>query len=155
MAFSTAPAICHVCGAPKDLALGRCGACGVVPIGSERELAVLCSTAVLDAAALDVAQRRLRSGERLQPTEALRERAAAALRGAPPSRRPLTGRELGLLVAANLLVTPLIGYAAWFRIRTDGGPAGRQILAATFGTSAFLLVAWAGWRFYGVWKLAE
>lgn len=145
-----APAICHVCGGPKDLALARCPACGNVPKGLDRELAVLCSTAVLDPAALTEVQRRLRAGEPLRPSAALRERAAATLRGAPPARPPLSPRGLALLAAGNLLLTPLLGYAAWFRVRTEGGPAGRQILLTTVACSVALAGAWLAWRLVGV-----
>ncbi len=126
-----------------------------MPTGPDREIAVLCSTAVLDEAALDEVQKRLRMGEPLRPSRALRTRAEAVLRGVPAARPPLTRRELGLLIVGNLLLTPLLGYAAWFRLRTDGGPAGRQALYTTVACSALLGVLWLGWRGLGVPLLAD
>ena len=119
-------AICHVCGAGKDLALARCAACGTVPVGAEREDAVLCSEAILDAAALRSVQERLRRGERLQPSPALRARARVVLSGVEIPPVVLSPRAQLALVLGNLLLTPLLGYAVWFRWRAYPGPGARR-----------------------------
>jgi len=138
--------VCCRCGAEKDLPLGRCGACGGLPVDDERELALLCSTRILDLPALRAAQARIRRGEPLRPTEALRARARALLRGQEVVIVGFSARQLAGLALANLLLTPLLGYAVWFRYRTRPGPAARQALLATVPVSFILLVALVAWR---------
>lgn len=142
-------AICHVCGTGKDLALARCAACGTVPVATEREDAVLCSEAFLDAAGLHQVQERIRRGERLLPSQALRARARAMLSGEEIAPVALTRRQQLGLVAANLLVTPLLGYALWFRWRTRPGPGARQVLLATVPANVALALGIVMWRLYG------
>ena len=139
-------ALCPRCGAEKDLPLGRCGACGVVPVDAEREIALLCSTRILDVPALRAAQERIRRGEPLRPTEALRARARALLLGEEVASVTFTRGQIAGLALANLLLTPLLGYAVWFRYRTRPGPAARQALFATVPVSLVLLVALVAWR---------
>lgn len=139
-------AICARCGAEKDLALGRCPGCGHLPAGEERELAVVCSTRVLDAAALRAAQERIRRGEPVRPSAELRARAREALSGVPVRRTSLGPRELAAITAGNLLLTPLVGYAVWWWHRHDEGPAARQALLVTIPASLLLAGAIVAWR---------
>lgn len=136
---SSSDAVCTRCAEPKELPLARCGRCGHVPIGEERELAVLLSTRVLSPEQLAEAAARLRRGEPLTPSATLRARARTLLHGdEAPKERTLTLRELLALTAANLLLTPLLGYAVWLRLRERPGPAGRQALAVTVPVSLVL-----------------
>jgi hypothetical protein len=151
----TQPAVCHLCGEPKDLPLGRCAACGRVPVGADRDLALLCSIQVLDRERLVEVQARLRRGEPLRPSAALRERAREVLRGGPPPEAPLGPRRILALAAANLLLTPLVGYAVWFRLRTRPGPAGRQALLTTMASSVVLFVLLLLWRLRAADQLAH
>lgn len=139
-------AICHRCGAGKDLPLGRCGACGVVPEGSERELAMLCSSHFLEEAERARLAERIRKGEPLQPGAAARAAARAVLQPGEPEW-VLQPRELVLLSLGNLLLTPLLGFAIWFRAR--GRPAGRQALVVTLPCSLLLAVGILAWRLLG------
>jgi hypothetical protein len=139
-------ALCHACGADKDLALSRCAACGLVPEGDARALALICSTRVLEAEALEGARARIRKGERLAPSAALLARAHALLRGESPEARTLTrGEWLGLGVA-SLLLTPLLAWLAWFRWRTREGGAARQAWQVALYTSAASVGAWIAWK---------
>lgn len=143
-------AVCHTCGAAKDLALGRCAACGRLPVGGEREDAILCSRAFLDEDSLRNVQARLRRGEPLLPSAALRQEAREHLAGIREAPLTLSRKQLAALVAADVLLTPLIGYAVWFRLRTRGGPAARQALTSTLAVSmvlGLLLVAWRALSF--------
>lgn len=134
-------AICARCGAEKELPLARC-ACGHVPLGEERVLAIVCSNRILDAAGMREATARIRSGEIVNPSPAMLDRARAILAGrveAPVALSP--ARQLGLVVL-NLLLSPAIGWAIWFRWRARPGPGGRQALAATLPLSIAFGVAW-------------
>ena len=137
-------AICHACGADKDLALARCAGCGVLPEGDARAHALLYSTRVLTTDALADVRRRLRSGERLAPSEALLARAHALLRGEAPTTQGV--RQVAGLAVASLLVTPLLAWLAWFRWRSRPGTAGRSALRVALFTSAASIGAWVAWR---------
>jgi hypothetical protein len=144
--LGTGFAICARCGAEKDLPLGRCPGCAHVPESDERELAIVCSTRVLDIAALRAAQERIRRGEPVRPTAALRAQARAVLTGQAPTLARFTARQIAALVLANLVLTPLLGYAVWFRYRTRPGPAARQALFATVPVSVVLVGVVIAWR---------
>lgn len=139
-------AICARCGAEKDLALGRCPGCGHLPAGEDRELALVCSTRVLDADALRGAQARIRRGEPVRPSAPLRARAREVLSGVTARRTALGPRELAAITLGNLLLTPLVGYAVWWWHRHDEGPAARQALLVTVPASLLLGGAIVAWR---------
>lgn len=139
-------ALCHACGADKDLALARCASCGVLPEGDARAYAILCSTRMLDPAALEDVRRRLRSGERLQPSEAMLARAHALLRGETPDALELRPRQVAGLALASLFVTPMLAWLAWFRWRSRHGTAGATALRVALLTSAASVGAWIAWR---------
>ncbi len=135
-------AICLRCGDDKDVALVRCRRCGHQPSGEERELAVLCSALVLDPSQLTEVQHRLRRGEALKPSVTLLNRARAVLYGEPA--RSLSRKELGLLALANGVVTPLLGWAVWWRYRHV--PAGRQAALITAPIHALWVLLWVLFR---------
>lgn len=139
-------AICACCGAEKDLPLGRCPGCGHLPAGEEREVALVCSTRVLDVAALRTAQERIRRGEPVRPTAALRGRAREILSGVPIARTRLSAGQLLALATVNLVLTPLVGYAVWWWRRHDQGPAGKQALVVTIPCSILLFGGILAWR---------
>lgn len=145
-------AICHRCGAEKDLPLGRCAGCGVLPSGSEREDALLCSSLFLDDAALTTLQARIRRGEPLQPSPALRLAARERLTTTPAEPAALTVRQQLLLGAANIVFTPLLGWAVWFRYRSRPGPGATQALLVTVPVTVVMTVGVVAWR---VWGLAR
>ncbi len=140
-------AICARCGAEKDLPLGRCPGCGHLPAGEDRALALVCSTRVLDEAALRTAQERIRRGEPVRPTAALLERARGILSGGTERSARLDARQLVAIAVANVLLTPLVGYAVWWRHREDTGPAARQALLVTVPVSIALLLGIVAWRY--------
>lgn len=135
-------AICIQCGAEKDLALGRCGACGRLPSGPDRELALLASARVLGQDELVAVQERIRRGARLNPSAESRRKARAILAGAPDVAVSLTTSQIALLVLANIALTPLLGWAVWMRLRRRPGPGARQAFVATVSASAALAGAW-------------
>lgn len=141
-------AVCHACGGPKDLPLGRCPTCALLPAGEAREDALLCSSLFLDDAALDALADRIRQGEPLRPTPQLRRLARERLLVAPIPPASLTSGQMAALAAANLLLTPLVGWAVWLRFRTRTGPGATQALVVTAPTSIALGAAIVAWRWY-------
>lgn len=135
--------MCVSCGADKDVALSRCASCGVLPTGQDREVAILCSDLVLGPADLAALQQRIRRGEALRPSLAMLTRARAVLYG--ESLRSFSRQELGLLAAANLLFTPLLGWVTWYRYRHE--PAGTQALLVTAPVSALMVLMLGIWRY--------
>ena len=138
-----AEAICWQCGAEKDLPLGRCPA-GHVPTGDDRVISVVVSTRLMDVAALDSAADRIRGGEILRPSEALLGRARGLLSGRAEEAVSLTVGQVALLVAGNVVLTPMLGWGLWFRWRARPGRGGQQALAATAPISVALAMVWAG-----------
>lgn len=139
-------AICARCAAGKDLPLGRCPACGHLPASpAEREEAVIASRRMLDEASLQAVADRIRRGERLDPGAEARARARQVLHGDPDPGRTLTTAQIVGLLAANLLLTPLVGWAAWLRWRSRPGVAGRQALIVTAPVSVGLAALWVWW----------
>jgi hypothetical protein len=118
----------------------------VAPTGPEREDALLCSTAFLTPDQLRGLQARIRRGEPLQPSAALRRAARDRLTAAPPEPAALSNAQLAALGAANLLFTPLLGWAVWFRYRARPGPGGTQALLVTLPVSLVLLGGLLYWR---------
>lgn len=106
---------------------------------------MLASRRMLDADGLAAVQARLRSGERLQPSGAALARARALLHGTEDPELALGTAQIVGLLAANVLLTPLIGWAAWLRWRSRPGPAARQALVVTAPVSALLGGLWIWW----------
>ena len=133
------------CAAGKDTPLGRCAACGHTPEGQDRALALLCSAQFLDPAQRQALQERIRRGEALKPSAVALAQAQNLLEP-PPKTLRLSNTQLGLLLAGNLLLTPMLGYALWFRARGD--PAGRQALLVTLPCTLLLAIALIAWRYW-------
>ena len=137
-------AICARCGAPKDVAVGRCAGCGFVPVGEDRVVAVLCSRKVLGEKELLEVQSRILRGEPLRPSGVVLDRARVVL-GAG-SEAGFTRSQLWWLLVGNLLITPLLGLAVWFRAR--GELQGRQALSVTIPVMLFLGLLFVGMRWW-------
>lgn len=148
--MSVPAALCIRCAADKDLALGRCGACGYLPgvesgIEDDRVVSLCASQRILSPEALLAARERMLRGEPLAPGAALRARAHTMLRGAPDEEPALSAGRLLALGAVSLVVSPLLAWAAWFRWRARGGPAGAQAFRVALWTSAASLGAWVAY----------
>jgi len=138
-------AICIQCAAAKNTPLGRCPECGHTPEGPDREIALLCSSRFLDATQRLAIQERIRRGETLNPSATARANARAVL--APQTQAlQLDNRQLLWLLLGNILLTPMLGYALWFRAR--GNPAGRQALLVTLPCSLVMAIVLFAWRYY-------
>ena len=147
MATASDPAVCGACGAGKDLPLARCGGCGFTPTGPGRLVAICLSDRLLSAEALGEAAARIRLGAPPSPSAAMLERARAVLHPSTEAAASFTGRQLVLLFAGNVLFTPLLGWAAWLRLRDRPGDAARQALIVTVPVSLALAGAWLGLTF--------
>ncbi len=144
------PAICMRCGKGKHTPFARCSACSHLPMGEEREVALLCSSRYLNPAQRLMLQERIRRGENINPGPEARADARARLESGEPQdsleHSGLSRDQLLWLALANLLLTPMIGYAIWFR--AHGGPAGTQALLVTVPMSLVLGALIAGLRIY-------
>lgn len=138
-------AICLRCGGPKAAYDAICPACGHVPEGEGLLVAWLLSDAHLDAAGLDAAAARVRSGEGIRPSDKLLDRARRAL-GRHATQDPgLTGGQRAALFATSLALTPLVGLTAAWWWREARPRAAAQALAMSLPVSVALFgaVAWA------------
>ncbi|MEC8422892.1 MAG: hypothetical protein VX000_03880 [Myxococcota bacterium] len=144
-ADQTIAAVCHRCGGNKRGPLVPCKTCGFTPTGEERPVAWLFSGHHLDSDELADAAQRVRAGDRPDTSRELRAQARSAMGAAPltdAARTPFGAGWLLLLGIANLMLTPLVGYAVWFGLREERPRAARQALALTLPISAVLGVAW-------------
>lgn len=142
-------AVCARCGGSRSDLFADCPDCGASIGPADRPLAWLLSSAWLDEAELDELARRISSGQRPDPGEALLARARVALGAAPQERgeRLSPRQRLGLL-AANLLLTPLAGYAVWFGLRRERPAAARDALSVTLPVTMALAGAWLAMVFH-------
>ena len=135
-------AVCIQCGGEKELALGRCASCGLVPTGPQRALSVIASTRMLAEPDLQEVQRRIAAGEPFRPGRARVEEAGRVLAGAARVEPFNFDRNLALLlVAGNVLLTPALGFAVWFGLRHRPGLGARQALWLTIPVSLALFGA--------------
>jgi len=140
-------AVCHRCGADKAGPFVPCKACGFTPTGDDRAIAWLFSTHHLTEADLETARTRVLNGVRPDPSKALKDAARLQMGAAPldeEARRPFPPSTLALLALADLLLTPLAGYAVWLGLRTKRPRAARQALFVTLPISLVMLVLWVG-----------
>ncbi len=136
-------AICYDCGAEKELPLSRCAACGLSPTGDQRAVSIIASTRVLTEPELSEVQRRIRSGEPFRPSRARIDAARGILAGqANVEPVSLSRQQAVMLLAANVLLTPALGYAAWFALRRRPGLGATQALWLTVPVTVVLTVAW-------------
>lgn len=145
-------AVCHRCGGAKPDAMAPCPDCGHVPLGDDRLLAWLFSDAHLSEDELAEAAARVSAGEHPDPGRARLNEARRALGAELPAARrgpPLRPGERAALLGANLLLTPLAGFAVWFGLRADRPAAARDALLLTIPVTVFTALVWAGvvaWR---------
>lgn len=122
-----------------------CKSCSFVPTGEHRQVAWLFSREHLDEAELEEAARRIREGELPEPPRELLEHARESM-GAKPldqeALRPLSSTQMLGLALADLLLTPLVGFALWFGLREERPVAARQALRITVPVSLALGLVW-------------
>lgn len=143
-------AVCVACGATKDRPMGSCPACGHRPEGEDRLAAWLFSAHHLTQEELQDASERLVGGERLDPSPEMLAVARAALNPVPEARDPLardpderlSPRWIALLLACNVVFTPLFGFTAWWSWRSHRPQAARQALHLTWPVAVALVTAW-------------
>ena len=122
-----------------------CKTCSFTPTGDERPVAWLFSAHHLAVDELLEAAKRVRAGDRPEPSKALRGQARVGMGAAPltdTAKEPLGTNSLLMLGLGNLLLTPLAGYAVWFGLREERPRAARQALLLTLPMSAALAIAW-------------
>ena len=143
-------AACHRCGAAKGGPFVPCKACGFVPTGDERPVAWLFSRAHLDADELAAAALRVRAGARPDPSRAQRAAARQAM-GAPAvveGGAPLRPLEWAWVGGGSVVLTPLVGLAAFVGWRDARPRAARQAAAVGLGAAVLGALGW-GWL---VWQ---
>jgi hypothetical protein len=99
----------------------------------------------LEPEELEEAARRIRDGQRADPSTALQylaKEAMGALPFEPATNRSLTRGELWSLGLANLLLTPLTGLAAWHGLRLDRPLAATQALRVTAPIAVAMSLMW-------------
>ena len=138
-------AACHACGSTKKVPLIPCKSCGYVPSGGARAIAWLFSLEYLSPEELAEAARRVRTGQRADPSQALQFTAKEAM-GALPfelyTDQPLTLGEQWAVGLTNLLLTPLAGLALWHGLRITRPQAARQALRLTWPIALALCIMW-------------
>ena len=138
-------AVCHRCAEPKKGPFVPCKGCGFVPTADHRAVAWLFSREHLDEEELQEAAQRIRQGDLPDPPKALREHARVSMGAAPldvEATRPLTTPQVVGLAAADVLLTPLVGFAVWFGLRAERPVAARQALWLTVPLSLAIGAAW-------------
>lgn len=141
-------AVCARCGYVRAVLPDPCPGCGLVPEGEGLVVAWLLSDAHLGAAELERVAARIRGGEEVRPSERLLQRARRKLRRHFETDPGLSARERVGLLAADLLVSPLIGWVLWASWRTRRPRAAAQALALTapLTVASFVAVVWFAWR---------
>jgi hypothetical protein len=118
-----------------------------VPQGEERPTAWLFSLHHLSEADLQAAAERVRDGERPDPGQGLQAGAKKQM-GATPladgAQGPMPTAHLIGIAAANLLLTPLAGFAFWIGLRDERPVAAAQALRITLPIAFALGALWAG-----------
>ena len=133
---------------PKQRAMARCRGCAFRPQGSDRHLAWLLSSDYLDEHELDLAAERVVAGETLDPNPDQLKLAREALNPVPLARvspdRGLTPEQQVQFLAANLLLSPLVGTVAWLSWRRERPVTARQLVWLTVPVMAVFGFAWVG-----------
>ena len=144
--MKTPEAICHQCGGPKKGPFVPCKGCQYEPRGEERAVAWLFSRAWLNEEELSLAAERIQGGQRPDVSRALQEQARIQMGAMPRSSAassPLGIWQLLGLSAANLLLTPLAGFAVWYGMRAERPLAARQAARVTVPVAVGLAVLWS------------
>ncbi len=150
MSVASEAAVCHRCGSPKLGPFVPCKACGFVPVKEARAVAWLFSAHHLNSEELSEAARRIREGDAPDPSRALRsfaQREMGAVANDNVDLPLFSTRSIVGLVAANLLLTPLVGVAYWFGLRERKPLAARQAARWTLFSMGVLAIVWAGAHF--------
>ena len=138
-------AVCHRCGGIKAGPFLPCPDCLHTPRAEDRALAWLFSAAHLSTEELELAARRIQTGEQPEPSRQLLAHATANMSssrgsGGPPlSRHQLVGIGLG-----SIALTPLMGLSIWWGYRTSRPLAAKQALRVTVPVSVVIGVFWFG-----------
>lgn len=137
-------AVCHRCGGAKPGPLDPCSDCGFAPTGQDRAIAWLFSDAWLNEEERAEATQRVLAGERPDPSRALLKEARRALGGDAHGAQgaPLSRGQIALLLAANVLLTPMAGLAVWLGTRAERPRAARQAIWMTAPVAALGALAW-------------
>jgi len=108
-------------------------------------LAWLFSSFHLDAAELKLAAQRIRAGENPDPGSTLLAQASQEInhRG-HMDLRPLSSKALIGVGIGSLLLTPLMGFAVWWGLRSDRPVAAGQAIRITTPIAAALGALWIG-----------
>jgi hypothetical protein len=139
-------AICHRCGSIKAGAFLSCSDCDYAPRGTDRTVAWLFSSSHLNEEELKLAANRVRGGELPEPSVALRSHARARMgrpKAAEHTDTPLESLEMVAIALANLLLTPLAGFALWWGLKPSRPTAAHQILRVTVPICALLGLGWS------------
>ena len=140
-------AACHRCGGAKSGPFVPCKSCGFVPQGEDRPTAWLFSLNNLDESELAAAALRIQQGDRPDPGSALQAAARKQMGAAPmpdSAQSPMPTRHLVGIAAANLLLTPLAGFAFWIGLRQERPVAAAQALRITLPIAFALGALWVG-----------
>ena len=135
-------AICQRCGGRRDGFEQICPACGHRPQGEGLMIAWLLSSHNLDEAKLEAAAQRISGGEPLRPSGRQLERARRALGQDYRTDPGLTvGQRLALL-GTSIVLTPMVGWAAWLWWRQTRPRASLQALALALPLTVIYTFAW-------------
>lgn len=134
-------AVCTRCGADKPAFDRVCGACGHRPDGDGLLVAWLVSDQFLPSSQLPAVAERVKRGEVIRPSLRQLDRARRALGRHFASDAGLDVRQRRLLLAANLALTPLVGWTLWLWWRDERPTASWQALWLTWPASILGFVA--------------
>jgi len=140
-------AVCHRCGGDKQGPFVPCRGCAFVPQKEERLTAWLFSLHHLDEVELDEAAARVRQGGLPDPSKKLKNAARKEMGAAPlpdGAQMPFTTATLMGIAFANLLLTPLAGFAYWLGLRKERPVAAAQALRITLPIGFALGALWVG-----------
>ena len=101
----------------------------------------------LEEAELSSAAERIRAGEHPDPSKVLRDMAHQTMGAAPrteDSHATLSTRTLVAIAGANLLLTPMAGFAVWFGFRRERPIAAAQAMRITVPVAFALGALWIG-----------
>ncbi len=135
-------AVCQRCGGGREAFDQICPSCGHRPQGEGLLVAWLLSSHNLEAEPLAAAGRRIAGGEPLRPNARQLARAKTAL-----GRDYLTDPGLGVpmlfgLLATSVVLTPLVGWAAWLWWRQTRPRAALQALALSLPLTLIYTALW-------------
>ena len=140
-------AACHRCGGQKDGPFVPCKSCGFIPQGNDRPTAWLFSMHNLNEDELKEAAQRVQNGELPDPGKALQAAARKHMGAAPlpdGATQPFSNGLLAGIALANLVLTPLAGFAVWMGLKQSRPVAAGQALRITLPIAFALGALWVG-----------